>query len=123
MAANRHAFMRARKLFLRVSQSTLRVDAINAFEHQHELIAPQLSRGAFACNECERAALETLVEEHVAVAIPVQQLDMCACSIHEHKDIAGCGIALHVITYDAAETIETVAHVGDRAAEEESWSR
>lgn len=60
----------------------------------------------------ERPGFETFVIEDEPTAGPVQQFDLVAGFVYEDIDIPVCRWAVQVVPDQAAQPVETLAHVG-----------
>src|SRR5439155_17171538 len=91
---------------------------VNPFEDHRQLRAIDLDLWTTTVKPLERAALEPLVEQPEAVAVPHQQLHAIAAAVEEEEQVACEGIGAEAIAHDLHQAVEALAEV-DRLARRE----
>src|SRR5207302_3865904 len=64
------------------------------------------------CGEVKGALFQTLVDNHVAVLIPVEELDPVAAAVAKYEDVSREGIGLEVLPHQLGQRVKALAQIG-----------
>ena len=73
---------------------------------------------AFLPGPLERTGLQSLVQQHKSVALPVQRLDPIPASATEQEERVAEGIQRHLLLDQGGQTVDPTAKVGVAALDE-----
>src|SRR5438132_1007019 len=75
------------------------------------------------CGEAKRALFQTLVDNHIAVLIPVQQLDPVAAAVAKDEDVSGERLGLQVLPHELRQRVKAFAQIGRLNAQPNTHGR